>query len=548
MGFIEKICPPAFKIKNNASADIRTRFKPSVPANTPGRPKSRTNLRIYLSDGLFQNDCRSRFATRPTQHSGLILRNAMNILHASSELYPLLKTGGLADVLGALPFAQQQNGDNVRVILPYYRTIREQLPFTAEVFRSDAPGGHAVIRFAEYRGIGLYLIDAPHLYGRGGNPYHDENYRDYPDNVVRFGLLGWAAAALAVGADPFWGRADVLHAHDWQSGLAAAYLHAWGAWQVKTVFTVHNIAYQGLFDPHHMPDLWLPWEMYRPEGLEFNGQISFLKAGLYYSDLITTVSPTYAHEITFAAYGMEGLLQQRQQQGRLIGILNGVDEAVWNPAADPALAATYDIADAQKGKAANKAALQQHFGLDPNPEAMLCVMVSRLTEQKGADFLLETLHIKLAEDPALQFALLGSGEPWLEQAFAELAARHPRRVGMHIGYDETLAHRLIGGGDVILVPSRFEPCGLTQLYGLKYGTLPLVRRTGGLADTVAGFGESDEATGFVFDEPDAQSLTEAFNTALYVWSQPALWAEMRRRVMQRDFGWFKAAEAYRGCY
>ena len=231
----------------------------------------------------------------------------MNILHAASELYPLLKTGGLADVLGALPFAQQQNGDNVRVILPYYRRIREQIPFTSEVFRCDSPGGYAVIRFAEYQGLGLYLIDAPHLYDRDGNPYHDGHYRDYPDNVVRFGLLGWAAAAVACGADPFWSEVDVLHAHDWQAGLAAAYLKSWGAWQVKTVFTIHNIAYQGLFEARHMADLWLPWDMYQPEGLEFNGQISFLKAGLYYADHITTVSPTYAQDITVSAYGMEGL-------------------------------------------------------------------------------------------------------------------------------------------------------------------------------------------------------------------------------------------------
>ncbi|WP_416191648.1 glycogen synthase GlgA [Neisseria sp. CCUG12390] len=472
----------------------------------------------------------------------------MNILHAASELYPLLKTGGLADVLGALPFAQQQNGDDVRVILPYYRQIREQIPFTAEVFRCDGPGGYAVIRFAEYRGLGLYLIDAPHLYDRGGNPYHDGGYRDYPDNVVRFGLLGWAAAAVASGADPFWNRVDVLHAHDWQAGLAPAYLKAWGAWQVKTVFTTHNIAYQGLFDARHMSDLWLPWEMYRPEGLEFRGQISFLKAGLYYADHITTVSPTYAREITVSAYGMEGLLQQRQSQGRLSGILNGVGDNIWHPAGDHELAASYGIDNAAEGKAANKAALQQHFGLKNDPAAMLCVMVSRLTEQKGADFLLEALYLKLAEDPSMQFVLLGSGAPWLEQAFNELAQHYPERVGVHIGYDEQLAHRLIGGGDVILVPSRFEPCGLTQLYGLKYGTLPLVRRTGGLADTVAGFGESGEATGFVFGAPDAQALAEAFNTALYAWSEQELWEQMRTRAMQQDFGWLKAAQAYRQCY
>lgn len=474
----------------------------------------------------------------------------MNILHAASELYPLIKTGGLADVLGALPFAQRHGGDDVRVILPYYRTIRHQIPYTAEVARCDTPGGYAVIRYAEYRGLGLYLIDAPHLYDREGNPYYGADYRDYADNVVRFGLLGWAAAAVAAGADPFWNKVDVLHAHDWQAGLAAAYLKAWDV-PVKSVFTIHNIAYQGLFHAKHLPELWLPQHMYGIDGLEFRGEISFLKAGLYYSDHITTVSPTYAQEIAVSGYGMEGLLKLRRSQGRLSGILNGVDEAVWNPAADAELAAAYDAEHVAEGKAANKTALQRHFGLHQDESAMLCVMVSRLTGQKGADFLLEALQTKLAEDPKMQFALLGSGSPELEQAFLQLTAEYPERAGVHIGYDEKLAHRLIGGGDVILVPSRFEPCGLTQLYGLKYGTLPLVRRTGGLADTVTGWdGVSDglDATGFVFDKADAASLESAFNTALAAWSDQALWDTLRRRAMAQDFGWPRAAEGYRACY
>ena len=476
----------------------------------------------------------------------------MKILHASSELYPLIKTGGLADVLGALPFAQQQRGDDVRVVLPYYRQVREALPDTTEVAARDTFGGHVVVRYADYQGVGLYLVDAPHLYDRGGNPYHDQNYFDYSDNVIRFGLLGWAAAALAGGMDEAWGKADVLHAHDWQTGLAPAYLAAWGV-DVKSVFTIHNIAYQGMFMAKHLAELDLPWAMYHVDGLEFHNQISFLKAGLYYADHITTVSPTYAAEITCepAACGLQGLLQTRLAQGRLSGILNGVDDAVWSPKTDAALVKNYHL-KAMQGKKADKLALQQHFGLAEDDQALLTVMVSRLTPQKGADLLVEALSEKLAAHPQLQFALLGSGAPELEQAFYALAEAYPQQVGIHIGYDETLAHRLIGGGDVIIIPSRFEPCGLTQLYGLKYGTLPLVRHTGGLADTVVGCDadslKAKTATGFVFEEASAAALGTALEEALALWHKPRAWPAIRKEAMLQDFSWQKAAEAYDACY
>lgn len=476
----------------------------------------------------------------------------MKILHAASELYPLIKTGGLADVLGALPFAQAEQGDDVRVVLPYYRQVRQQLPYTAEVARRDIFGGHIVIRYAPYRNIGLYLIDAPHLYGRDGNPYHDAAYHDYHDNVIRFGVLGWAAAAIATGLDELWGRADVLHAHDWQAGLAPAYLYAWSA-NIASVFTIHNIAYQGCFQAKHLSELWLPESLYRAEGLEFYGQLSFLKAGLYYAGRITTVSPSYAEEITAepAACGMAGLLAYRHSQGRLGGILNGVDGQVWNPAADTALPETYH-ADNMQGKTANKAALQQQFGLNPQQNALLAVMVSRLTPQKGADLLLHALQQQLPQYPDLQFILLGSGAPDLEQAFQALAQQYPHQVAAVIGYDEQLAHRLMGGGDLICVPSRFEPCGLTQLYGLKYGTLPLVRHTGGLADTVchtdSGSLKHNRATGFVFQQPDGDELSQTLESALKLWRQPKQWAKVRQNAMRQDFGWHKAADAYAACY
>ena len=476
----------------------------------------------------------------------------MKILHAASEFYPLVKTGGLADVLGALPYAQQQFHDDIRLVLPYYRTVREKLPYTAEVARRDTFAGPLTVRYAEYGGLGLYLLDAPHLYDRPGNPYYNGHYQDYGDNAVRFGLLGWAAAAIATGLDGWWGRADVLHAHDWQAGLAPAYLRHWHS-DVRSVATIHNIAYQGMFQAHHLAELQLPWHFYQTEGLEFYGQMSFLKAGLYYADRISTVSPTYAREITGepAACGMGGLLDTRERQGRLYGILNGIDSRVWNPAHDTALPQPYSVQNTQ-GKQAAKTALQQRFRLPENPRALLACAVTRLTGSKGADLLVAALHDKLAAHPDMQFVLLGSGDPHWEYEFGELARRFPKQAAAHIGYHEALAHLLIGGSDLILVPSRTEPCGLTQLYGLRYGTLPLVRRIGGLADTVTDTGEGSlknrSATGFVFDDPTPEALGGALENALARYRSPKEWQALVRQAMQQDFGWHKAAENYRALY
>lgn len=468
----------------------------------------------------------------------------MKILHASSEFYPLIKTGGLADVLGALPFAQSALGDEVRVVLPYYHAVRQLLPFTAEVARRDTFAGYVVIRYAQYQGIGLYLIDAPHLYDRHGNPYHNEHYHDYPDNVYRFGLLGWAAAAIATGIDPLWGKADVLHAHDWQAGLAPLYLTAWGRRDVKSAFTIHNLAYSGSFYPHHVRDLWLPDWAVQAEGAELYGQFSFLKAGLFYSDVVTTVSPTYAQEITTPehGYGLDGLLRHLQYHGRLHGILNGVDAQTWHPEHDKLIAAPYSAKDLS-GKAENKRALQKRFGLKEQADSLLLTMVSRLTEQKGADLLYHALEHQLQAQSALQFVLLGSGEAGLQSAFQHLAAKYPERVAAVIGYNEALSHQLIAGADAIAVPSRFEPCGLTQLYGLQYGTLPLVRQTGGLADTVK-HGE----TGVVFTHANVHELSEALYHLIQLKQEPKQWQALIQNAMAQDFGWHKAAEGYRTLY
>ncbi|MNN07193.1 Glycogen synthase [compost metagenome] len=397
--------------------------------------------------------------------------------------------------------------------------------------------------------MGIYLIDAPWLYERPGSPYHDQSMNAYSDNHRRFALLGWMACELAKGLDRYW-RPQVVHAHDWHAGLACAYLAANGH-PARSVFTVHNLAYQGLFSAHHVPELWLPPSFFNIYGLEFYGQMSFLKAGLFYADHITAVSPTYAREITRPefGYGMEGLLQERQRQGRLSGILNGVDDKIWDPSHDPRLTARYD-ADNLKNKAKNKLHLQKAMGLKVDESLPLFAVVSRLTSQKGLDLVLEALPALLEQGG--QLALLGAGDAVLQQAFLAAAADYPEQVGVQIGYHEAFSHRIIGGADVIMVPSRFEPCGLTQLYGLKYGTLPLVRRTGGLADTVVDCALENladgSASGFVFDDCDAVALGNAIRRAMVLWNRPKHWRHVQRHAMSVDFGWQVAAQEYLSLY
>ena len=474
----------------------------------------------------------------------------MKILHLCSEMYPLLKTGGLADVMGALPHAQQAIGEDVRVLMPCYPQVARQIGYSNVVCVRETFAGTVTIRQTHYHGLNIYLLDAPQCFAREGNPYHDPGYHDYIDNFRRFALLAYIGAQLAEGLDDWWGRADILHAHDWQTGLACAYLHYWQS-PVKSVFTIHNIAYPGRFLARHLDEIELPRRMFATAGLEFLGEISYLKAGLYYADRITTVSPTYAREITspLSGGGMHGLLADRAHEGRLRGILNGVDDAVWNPASDPLIAATFDAHDLQ-GKAANKTALQRAFALKEDKSALLMIMITRMAEQKGADLVLGIIDELMAHN--VQLAILGSGDPALQHAFIDAAARHPGKIGVKIAYDEALSHQMMAGGDVILVPSRFEPCGLTQLYGLKYGTLPLVRRTGGLADTVIDSSPENlangSATGFVFNHADFTGLHYACQQALTLWAQPEQWQRVREAAMHSDFGWARAARDYQALY
>ena len=480
----------------------------------------------------------------------------MRVLHVCTEIYPLLKTGGLADVAGALPAAQLKSDCDARVLVPGFPALCAGILGPQPVAELPPAFGAQAIRLLRGvlpdSGVAAYVIDAPDLYDRPGNPYADADNHAYPDNLQRFALLGWIAARLAEGLDPAW-QPQVVHAHDWHAGLAPAYLkaaeQATGRKLAGSVQTVHNLAYQGNFPSHVFGYLGLPAHFFDINGVEFHGQVSFLKAGLFFADKITTVSPTYAREIQDSEQGcgLDGLLRTRAHD--LSGILNGVDDAVWNPATDALIAGHYGIGDVG-GKLACKTALQQEAGLAVQDDAPLFCVVSRLTEQKG-------LHLVLAALPLIlqrggQIMLLGSGDAALESAFKAAAAAHPRSVAVRIGYDEQLAHRLIAGGDVILVPSRFEPCGLTQLYGLKYGTLPLVRKVGGLADTVVDASlenlDDELATGFVFDTFDDAGISAALRRAFALYQRDADWDMVQKRGMQQQFDWEAAAAHYLALY
>jgi starch synthase len=480
----------------------------------------------------------------------------LRVLQASAEIYPLVKTGGLADVAGALPGALRRAGADLRLLLPGYPAILDALqPDDATPLELAAPWGGETARLRRGRlaplDVPAWVIEHAPSFERAGGPYADAAGFAYADNHRRFAWLGLAAVRLACGLDPSW-RPQVVHGHDWHAGLAPAYLafaRRRGETAALGVFTVHNLAYQGLFPAGLFGELGLPPEAYGMHGLEFHGQLSFMKAGLSYADRLTTVSPTYAREITTAEQGcgLDGLLRERAV--RLTGILNGVDPAVWDPAADPLIAERY-TARKLAGKAACKAALQRALGLAERPEAPLFTVVSRLTEQKGLHLLAHGAAELLRRGG--QLALLGSGEPALEAAFRALAAERPDAAAVRIGYDETLSHRLFAGGDVTLVPSRFEPCGLTQMYGLKYGSLPLVHRVGGLADTVVDSAleelAEERATGFVFDRFDDASFGRAVRRAFALWARPAEWRRVQRRAMAQDLGWDASAARYLQLY
>jgi len=474
----------------------------------------------------------------------------MRLLHAASEIFPLVKTGGLADVLGALPAAQAAAGDDVMVVVPGYPRVLAAGDGLAEIAPIAERFG-AAGRLLKGRLAGLavpaYVVDIPDFFDREGNPYLGPDGTDWPDNWARFAAFARAAADLAAGADPAW-RPDLLHAHDWQAALAPAFL-AHGSASPSSVLTVHNLAYQGLFPAERYASLGLPAAFWGPEGAEYWGQLSYLKAGLMTAGKLSTVSRTYAAEIQGPEQGcgLDGVLRARSAD--LTGIVNGVDYAVWSPEHDPYLPCGYRPG-AMAGKALVKTVLRRELGLESVSEVPLFGVVSRLTWHKGLDLLAGAAEAVLSR--GAQIALLGSGEKGLEAAFQDLAVRHPGQVAVRLGYDEALAHRIIGGADVILVPSRSEPCGLTQLYGLKYGTLPLVRATGGLADTVvnaeAAAVDEGRATGFVFHDATAPALAGTLGWVCDMWRDRAVWQRIQAAAMAQDFSWDRAAAAYRELY
>jgi len=481
----------------------------------------------------------------------------LRVLQVSAEIFPLLKTGGLADIAGALPAALATAACDVRVLLPGFPAIVAGLQDATAIGQFSLPWGESVrvlsgalpaVRGAEGAAVRAYVLEAPGLYDRPGNPYEDAQRRPYADNHRRFAALAWCAARLARNLDPDW-TPQVVHGHDWHAGLVPACLKLTAGKQVPCVFTVHNLAYQGIFSADVFGDLGLPPSAFQVDGLEFHGQISFMKAGLFYADKITTVSPTYAREVQTAeqGFGLDGLLRTRRSD--LTGILNAVDTQVWNPATDIHIPRHY-TADHLAGKAKCKAALQEEAGLTVSKDAPLFTVVSRLTEQKGLNLVLAGIDTILQGGG--QLLVLGSGDHELENAFRHAAQSHKGHVALRVGYDEPLAHRIFAGSDITLVPSRFEPCGLTQMYGLLYGSLPLVRAVGGLADTVidADLATLDDATatGIVFANFSEADYRHAVRRALALYRQPRAWARVRQTGMHQNFSWTQAAQHYRAVY
>jgi len=474
---------------------------------------------------------------------------SLSVLSVASEIYPLIKTGGLADVAGALPGALAAEGVAVQSLLPGYGRVLDALEGAEPVLDlGHLFGGPARLLAGRAGGLALFVLDAPHLYGREGGPYSNADGHDWPDNPQRFAALAQAAARLGQGALGGFSP-DVVHAHDWQAGLVPAYLHYWEGRRPGTVFTVHNLAFQGQCDPALLGELGLPPHSFTLEGVEYYGAIGYLKAGLRLADRITTVSPTYAAEIRTeeGGMGLGGLLRDRA--GALSGILNGIDTAVWNPAADPHLPAAFDAMNIG-GREAARAALRARMGLEDDPTAPVLGIVSRLSWQKGIDLVMGALPALLGH--GMRLAVLGTGDRALEEGFRRAGAENPGRVGLALTYDEGLAHLIQGGCDALLVPSRFEPCGLTQLCALRYGAVPVVARVGGLADTVIDSNEMALAagvgTGFQFSVPSRDALEAALGRVAALWQDREGWAVVQRNGMATDVGWSHPARRYAALY
>ncbi len=477
----------------------------------------------------------------------------MQVLFVTAEAYPLAKTGGLADVSRALPVALRRLGVDVRLLMPAYPRayLRIENPkIVAQIGPALGVDDATLIAGTlPSANLPVYLVDSPRLFRRNGGLYQNETGAQWPDNPLRFAFLAHVGREIAMGRLKIDFQPDVVHANDWHAGLLPLYLSLENGPRPATVFTTHNMAFQGNFPAEWRERLGVPGALFSAGGVEFYGQISFLKAGLRYADRVTTVSPTYAREILTPEFGcgMDGVLGERGED--FSGILNGIDEMLWNPATDPVLPRCYRETDIS-GKRACKTALQTELGLAVRPETPVFGFVSRLTEQKMADVVLEVLPWLIEHDA--QFVAVGEGEPKMEVAFDQARDLYSGKVAVIVGYDEPLAHRLQAGSDILLAPARFEPCGLTQLYALRYGSLPVVRRTGGLADTVVDATATTiadrSATGFVFDEPTADDLIVALNRALSLYREPLIWRRLQLQAMAQDFSWTASAAQYTALY
>jgi len=475
----------------------------------------------------------------------------LKVLFVTSEVAPLIKTGGLADVSAALPAALRALGVDVHVLVPGYNQVMGQLGQHEVVAAFDNLPGFPSSRLLSSRmlhDVPLLVLDCPSLYQRDGGPYQDVTGHDWADNALRFGLLSKVAAVLGSSESPLGWQPDLVHCNDWQTGLTPAYLHfAQGA--VPSIIAVHNLAFQGIFPPETVQLLNLPPSCFSINGIEYYGSMSFLKAGLFYADHITTVSPNYAKEIQQEelGFGLQGLLVVRRDS--LTGMLNGIDTEEWNPADDPHVANRYSISD-MAGKAANKQALQNKLGLTPDPDVPLLGVVSRFTYQKGLDLLLE-IAPRLTKLPA-QLAMLGSGDAHLQKAAHDLSRLYPGRIGAVIGFSEDLSHQIEAGADMFVMPSRFEPCGLNQLYSQRYGTPPIVHATGGLSDSVVDCTpatlKGGTASGFMFDGMTAENLFITIQRAIGLYHDKVKWKKLCKNCMAKNFSWQSSAEAYRAVY
>jgi len=477
-----------------------------------------------------------------------LIPSSIRILFATPECAPLVKTGGLGDVSASLPAALARLGIDVRILLPGYTQVLEGLPDATLISTIAARGSFpsaAILAASGPRGVPLLVLDCPSLYRRPGGPYHDAQGREWPDNALRFGLLSRVAADLGCESSPLNWRPDVVHCNEWQTGLAPVYLAYAQGLRASSLITIHNLAFQGLFEPKLLPVLGLPASSFTIDGLEFYGKLSFLKGGLSYADAITTVSPTYAEEIQSdpLGFGFHGLLASRRDV--LTGILNGIDTDLWNPATDGMIPFRYD-AGTLDAKHLNKRALQNALGLAADDAVPLFGAVSRLAHQKGSDLFIQ-IAAKLVALPA-QLAVQGTGDAETQRALVALARQYPGRIAVRIGFNEPLAHLIEAGADMFLMPSRFEPCGMNQMFSQRYATPPVARATGGLIDSVvdctARTLADGTATGFLFRDADAADFLAAAERAIAVYRDPPAWKALQRNGMARNFSWDASADKY----